>query len=382
MPSVLEGVVVLETAEWVAGPYCGKVLADYGADVIKIEPLSGDRSRAAGPFPADAADGARSALFLCLNTGKKSVALDLADEADRANFIRLAASADVVIDDGRLERVGIQFDELRRHNPRLVWVEISAFGRTGPYRGFRMNDYVAYACSGWMAAMGDPDKPPLYPGKDYPFYVAGLHAVFGTVTALLQARRAGSGQRVDVSVLDAAISIDYESTSISYGGAGRHRNGTRISGVAVSLQPCQDGWIVLTANTNAAWRGFCEVIGSPEFAEGRFETPQARIQNVDELETLVRERLKTMTVASVVSGCQARRVAVSPVATTKDLFESEQLRARDWFVEIEHGSTLRLEHPGPAFRLYDTPATVRPAPALGEHTAAVLASAAQESDHG
>src|SRR5882757_8569298 len=125
MSSVLEDVVVLETAEWVSGPYCGKMLADYGASVVKIEPPRGDSSREVGPFPAGVPDVTRSGLFLHLNTGKKSVILDLTEEGDRARFIQLAKNADVIVDDGFLGGVGINYDELRCINPGVIWVEIS-----------------------------------------------------------------------------------------------------------------------------------------------------------------------------------------------------------------------------------------------------------------
>jgi crotonobetainyl-CoA:carnitine CoA-transferase CaiB-like acyl-CoA transferase len=366
--SVMAGLRVLETASWVAGQYCGKLLADHGGDVLKVEPPEGDPTRRAGPFPGETPDPERSGLFLHLNAGKRSCVIDSTCDTDLEALRRMAASADAVIDDGLLAAAGIDYESLRSQNPALVLVSLSGFGDDGPYRDFRANDFAIYAASGWIAAMGRPDEPPVYPGRDYPFYIAALYAAFGTTIALYHARRSGRGQRVGVSALDAAISVDfYETTSHSFGVPLRQRHGSRISGVASSLQPCRDGWIALTVNVNSAWDAFCDVIGAPELATGPFATPQLRLANADALEARVREKLSTLAVADVVEACQARHVAVAPVATVADLLDSRQLRARDWWQRVAHPMAGPLQHPGPPFRLQKARWRIPgPAPLLGQ----------------
>ncbi|MFN8224780.1 MAG: CoA transferase [Gaiellales bacterium] len=356
---------VIEVAQDVAGPYCGKLLADRGAEVIKVEPPAGDRSRGRGPFPGDVHDRNQSGLFLHLNTSKRSVVLDLESEDGWASLTALLEGASLLIDDGTLAAAGVSLDEIEATHPSLVVVVVSPYGTIGPYRDFRANDFTIYATSAWMAAMGDPDRPPLYPGRDYPFYVAGLYAAFGALAALRRALATGEGQRVDVSALDAAISFDfYETTKYSYRGTLRKRDGHMITGVAASTQPCQDGHVAVTFAGEDDWQRFTEVIGAPELAQGDFETATLRLANTDELNRRVQKALSDKTVEYVVRECQARHVAVSPVATTAMVLGSEQLRARSWFAS---DGTHRLA--GPPFRLQHPEWSVSAAPALGEHQA-------------
>jgi CoA:oxalate CoA-transferase len=375
--SVLDQVRVIEAAQHVAGPYCGKLLADHGADVIKVEPPEGDTSRRRGPFPGDRPDPEQSGLFLHLNTNKKSVVLDLQESADVARLGQLAGAASIVIDDGTLAAAGVDPDGLMELNPRLVVVEITGFGTTGPYRGFRADDFAVYALSGWMSAMGDPDEPPLYPGTDYPFYVAGVYAAFGALVALRHALLTGQGQRIEISALDASISIDfYETTKYSFHGKLRRRDGHMITGVAASTQPCLDGYVALTFAGEDDWRAFTEVIGAPELAEGEFETAALRLANTEELNRRVQLALSDKPRDHLVRECQARHVAVSPVATTADVLGSDQLRAREWFAEAEHPRAGRLEYPGSPFRLERPSWRIdRAAPLLGEHNAEVFGEA-------
>jgi crotonobetainyl-CoA:carnitine CoA-transferase CaiB-like acyl-CoA transferase len=359
----------VELASGIAGAYCGKQFADLGAQVIKLEPPTGDPIRSQGPYPGGKADPDASGLFMHLNTGKASVVVDSASTQGREELIRHCENASLVVDDGVLERLGVDYDELRAKNPRVVLVEISGFGAGGPYSSYRMNDYVAYAVSGWMAAMGDPGQPPVYPGKDYPFYVAGLYAVFGANAALLHASRTGVGQRVDVAVLDACLSIEfYEPTTYSFGGDLRRRAGNRIHGVAASLQPCGDGWVSLTVSQNRDWKAFVDLLGAPELAEGDFATPGARMENADDLESRLRRHLSGWRAADLVEECQRHKVAVAVVATTKDILDSAQLRARGWFETVEYPSVGLIEQAGPPFRLARQPWRLARAPRLGENT--------------
>jgi crotonobetainyl-CoA:carnitine CoA-transferase CaiB-like acyl-CoA transferase len=281
-----------------------------------------------------------------------------------------------VIDDGALASVGLDAQRLSGVNPAIVLVEVVGFGFDGPYSRFEMTDYVAYAASAWMAAMGEPGRAPLYPGVDYPFYVAGLYAAYGALVALRHARATGEGQVVRVATLDAAISVDfYETTKYAYRGKLRQRDGHMITGVAASVQPCRDGHIALTFAGESDWRAFTEVIAAPELAEGEFATATLRLLHTDELNRRLQDVLSRLSVDEVVRGSQERHVAVTRVARARDVYASEQLRAREWFATVEHPVAGTVEHPGPPFRL-EAPEwrLARPAPQLGEHTAEVLGS--------
>lgn len=343
---------VLETAQGVAGPYCGKLLADHGAEVVKVEdPAGGDRSRSAGPFPAGVPDTEASGRFLHLNTSKRSVALDYGTAAGARRLVALARRAQVIIDDGSLAEADLGPELLAGLNPALVILELGG-GADAAARQRDAADLVAYAATPWMRAMGRPGRPPVYPGREYPAYAAALYATFGVVSALIHARRTGRGQRVSVSIIDAALSIDfYEISTYSYSGAVRRRQGHRISGVAASVQPCADGYVALTINTDRTWRQFCEVIGRPDLAEPPYGTAQDRLDLVETLEPEVRAALSGMTRRELTEECQRRRVAACSVITIAEVLDLPQLAARDWFRRASHPRAGDLRYPGPPFRL-------------------------------
>jgi crotonobetainyl-CoA:carnitine CoA-transferase CaiB-like acyl-CoA transferase len=373
---------VVETAQGVAGPYCGKLLADHGARVIKVEPPEGDYARAAGPFPSGSPDPEASGRFLHLNTGKYGVALDYRVPAGARQLLALARGADLVIDDGSLAAVGVLPDELAATGGPLVVLEVGV-GASEAQRQCESADLMAYAATPWMHAMGVPGQPPAYPGREYPAYAAGLYGTFGAVAALLYSRRTGLGQVVRVSIVEAALSIDfYEITTYSYNRVVRQRQGNRISGVAASVQPCRDGYVALTVNTDATWWRFCGIIGRPDLAEPPFGTTQQRLDLVEQLEPEIRAALRVMTRWELTRECQRQRVAVCPVVSVPELFGLEQLAARSWFCAVQHRRAGRVQHAGPPFRL-GAPRwrLAGPAPLLGQdNTRYVPADGAQDGE--
>ncbi|MGI8422959.1 MAG: CoA transferase, partial [Chloroflexota bacterium] len=216
MPSVLSGVRVLDLTGYVAGPYCSKILAEYGAEVVKVEPPGqGDTARSIGPFPRGEPHPERSALFLHLNTNKLSITLDITHEAGAAVLRTLAGRSDVIVDDGALANAageGWDYDSLARDHPGLVLTTISPFGDGGPYRDYRAPDIVLGAMGGWMYPMGDPDRAPLQPGGPYHQYVVGLWAAAGTLSAFLGALGTGTGEHVRISALEAVVATTVEDT--------------------------------------------------------------------------------------------------------------------------------------------------------------------------
>jgi crotonobetainyl-CoA:carnitine CoA-transferase CaiB-like acyl-CoA transferase len=359
---------VLETAQSVAGPYCGKLLADHGAVVVKVEhPVGGDCARSAGPFPDGVPDTEVSGRFLHLNTSKRSVALDYSTAAGARRLVALARRAHVIIDDGSLADAGFGPELLAGLSPALVIVELGR-GTDAAARQYDAADLVAYAATPWMQAMGRADRPPAYPGREYPAYAAALYATFGVMSALIHARRTGRGQRVSVSVIDAALSIDfYEISTYSYTGAVRRRQGHRISGVAASVQPCADGYVALTINTDRTWLQFCEVIGRPDLAEPPYGSAQDRLDLVETLEPEIRSALSGMTRRELTEECQRRRVAACSVVTIAEVVGLPQLAARNWFRPASHSRAGELQYPGPPFRLSAPQWQLAgPAPLLGE----------------
>jgi crotonobetainyl-CoA:carnitine CoA-transferase CaiB-like acyl-CoA transferase len=348
----LSDVFVLETAEGVAGPYCGKLLADHGAEVVKVEhPAGGDRSRAAGPFPEGARDNEVSGRFLHLNTSKRSVALDYSTAAGARQFLALARRAQVIIDDGSLAEAGLGPELLAGLSPALVLLDVGGGGDAGA-RQRDAADLVAYAATPWMRSMGRPGRPPTFPGREYPAYAAGLYATFGVMSALIHARRTGRGQQVSVAITDAALSIDfYEVSKYSYNGELRRRQGHRISGVAASVQPCADGYVALTVNTDRTWREFCEIINRPDLARPPYSSAQDRLDRVETLEPEIRSALSRMTRRELTEECQRRRVALCSVVTIAELLDLPQLAARNWFRPASHPRAGDLRYPGRPFRL-------------------------------
>jgi crotonobetainyl-CoA:carnitine CoA-transferase CaiB-like acyl-CoA transferase len=358
---------VLETAQGVAGPYCGKLLADHGAVVVKVEPPGGDRSRRFGPFPASGPDLETSGRFLHLNAGKSSVTLDSSGPLGVARLLDLARRADLVIDDGSLPAAGLSVEVLQKVRQQLVVVQVGA-GASPAEQLLESADLIAYAATPWMHAMGRAGQPPAYPGREYPAYAAGLYAAFGAMAALLHARHTGQGQIVRVSVIEAALSIDfYEISTYSYSGTVRRRRGHRVSGVAASVQPCSDGHVALTVNTDRAWRQFCAIVHRPDLAEPPFGTAQHRLAQVEALEPELQSALSQMTRSELTQLCQRHRVALSPVISVPELLELDQLRTRSWFQALEHPQAGRLRYAGPPFRLTAPRWRLAgPAPALGQ----------------
>jgi crotonobetainyl-CoA:carnitine CoA-transferase CaiB-like acyl-CoA transferase len=372
MASALAGIRVLDLSGDVAGPYCARVLADYGADVIKVEPPGeGDVARHLGPFPDRAPDPERSARFLHVNTNKRSVTLDVGKEAGAALLRTLIGRADAVVEDGALAAAageGWDYETLSQSHPSLVLTSISPFGPNGPYRDYRASDIVLGAMGGWMYPMGDRDRPPLQPGGPYIQYVAGLFAAAGTLTALFEAAGSGAGRQVFISMLEAAVATTVEDTVwASYTGEARGRYGPRWGpDISISLQPAKDGHELLMFGPHRDQVfTLLDMAGIPR--DPALTGDEAWTTRGDELEALVQAFVRDRGVEEVFHAAQALRLPFAPVASPRDVLHSPQLRERGYFVEVEHPHAGRLEHTGPPFRMSATPGRIdRPAPVLGQ----------------
>jgi len=378
----LAGYRVLELAHLIAGPVCGMYLADMGADVVKIEqPTGGDASRTAYGTHV----GGESAVFVTVNRNKRSAAIDLARPEGRAAFERLVARADVVLEayrGGVAERLGIDWARLAPLNPRLVYCSLSAFGPDGPWREKPGVDMLVQAMGGVMAVTGDPDGPPALCGAPVLDTIGSLMAGQGILTALLHRERTGEGQRVDVSLLNGTLLAHAARLSVFL--ATGEEPGRWGSGhpYLVPFQALQagDGWVYVAVWVDRLWTPFCEAIGRPELAgDPRFATRADRLGRRAELTALLAEIFRTRTVAEWMSRLEAHDVLCAPVNRYADLPSDPQVIASGMLVEQEHPRAGRLRTLDTAIRFNRTPGGIRtPAPALGEHTDAVLTEAGLE----
>ena len=379
---------VIELAEGIAGPYCAKLFADLGAEVIKVEPPEGDRSRRLGPYPNDTLDPEQSGLFLHLNTGKKSVTLDAGVTSGQVIVKKLLEQADVLIaSDGpsRLAEWGLSHDDLKDSLPKLVHVSITPFGATGPYKDYQGNSLTAMAMSTIMYNTGDPDRAPLTTGGTPAEYVAGIHAWIGALAAIAYRSIEGRGQQVDVSLAEAAASADeYNAAMYAFQGTIRRRFYSRhIFGYPMDIMPCKDGHIVLIPGAAGfPQRGLTEegavspmslLLENPELDQHPlFTSGQERMVRWQEIDELLMPWLAEHTANEIIETAQALRMPFAPVPTVEELLEDEHLGARAFFQPIDHPAAGELRHAGAPFRMSVTPPSIGPAPRLGEHNETTL----------
>lgn len=378
----LEGVRVLDLTHHIAGPFCTKLLADFGAEVIKIErPRGGDPSRKAGPFPQDEPHPERSGLFLHLNTNKRSVTLDLATGDGQRVARELAARADVVVENfrpGVIDRFGLGYDELRKLNPRVILTSISNFGQTGPYRDMPMSEITGYAMGGAMNTTGHRDREPLKLGGNVVQYHAGANAAFATMSAILRAEETGEGDHIDVSIYETqAGSRDRRViylTGYSYTGYTYQRSGseTRLAG---GVRLAGDGYVYL-AGYGRRLPGFLRMIGREDLLDDPRvgdNNAELDVEWVEEIENSYLAWAIERPKAEILAEAQRNNLLAGAVNTIEDLFTDPHFRARDPWNTIDHPETGPLKYAGAPFRMSVTPARQGGrAPLLGEHTVQVL----------
>lgn len=377
----LEGIRILDLSQGVAAPYATKLFADYGAEVTKIErPGRGDVSRRLGPFPGDQPHHERSGMFLELNTGKRSVTLNLKTRSGRAILLRLAEQADLAVESfrpGTLERLGIGDAELREVNPGLSLVRVSNFGQDGPYRDFEADDLLAYAMGGVLSVTAMEGREPVKIGLYAPFFLAGGVIAAFAFGAFNGARRTGRGERADVSLMEVlAGSMDRGGTNLvsaQYTGALGHPIASAVTQpLPAGAYPCKDGYFHINASIRW-WDRFCRLLGRPEL----IDDPDY-VDNLDnptfhaKIDELFIPWALTRTKREVMIEAQAHGLGATAIYTMEDLSNDPHVRGRGFFREVDHPSAGRLEYFGPPFALHGTPVELRPAPLLGQHTLEVL----------
>jgi crotonobetainyl-CoA:carnitine CoA-transferase CaiB-like acyl-CoA transferase len=374
MPGALQHLLVLDLTSHLSGPYCTMLLADHGADVLKIEAPSGDSARAMPPFV-----NGESAPFMTWNRNKRSVVMDLKQEADRVALLDLIDRADVLVENyrpGVLARLGLAWEELHRRNPRLILASISGFGQTGPYSSRGGFDLITQAMSGLMSTNGPADGDPFRLPIAISDVTAGMFLAFGVLAAIEARHRTGEGQHVETSLLEAATSLAvYESAHYFATGTRPARIGQAHRGSSpYQCFATVDGHITIGASQQHFYTKLCEIVSLPELAtDPKFRTVADRVTHNDELVALLAERLREKSSAHWLGILEAAGIPAGPVLHYDEVFTDPHILAREMVVRTEHPVTGPFHTLGVTVKLSDTPGSVRlPAPRLGEHTAEVI----------
>lgn len=380
----LAGMKVIELAHIMAGPVCGLMLADMGADVIKVEKPDGDDSRRFVPPQIEG----ESAAYMMMNRNKRGIALNLKDPQAKEALHRLLESADVVIENyrmGTMERLGLGYEDLRKINPRLIYCEISGFGRTGPYAQRGGFDLIAQGMSGLMSITGEgPGRPPVKTGAPVSDITAGILAAMGVSAAYARALQTGIGQKVDTSLFEAGITQTYWQSAIAFAtgvAPGPMGSAHPLNGPYQAFQTA-DGWINIGAANQRNWLRFLDVIGAPELNDDpRFASNYDRMQHLEVLAEVLTTYLRMQPTAVWLERMEAAGLPAGPVLDILQMHADPQAQARDMIVDVAHpvaGQVKTLGHP---IKFGDTPATItRAAPTLGQHSREVLLEYGYQAD--
>jgi crotonobetainyl-CoA:carnitine CoA-transferase CaiB-like acyl-CoA transferase len=366
----LSGVTVIDLTHYIAGPYCTKLFAGMGAEVIKIErPDGGDPARRLGPFPEDRPHPEKSGTFLYLNTGKKSITLNLKTATGIKIFKSLTKDADIVVESFEprvMPSLGLSYETLASINSGLVMTSISNFGQTGPYRDYRAEEMIILAMGGFMYIGGDPEREPLRLGFAASQYMGGLAGFSGTLAALYYAEQTGNGQQVDISLMECIAASHFQVTELyAYTGLVLNRNRTMF------VFPCKDGVVQLGLQPHH-WPRLTQMLGMTDLTnDARFKTTENRRVHADELETIIMPWMLERTMEEIYNAGQSLGLPIGYAASSQDLFNSPQYKARGFFVDIDHPRAGKLTYPGTPLRMGDLPWQHERAPLLGEHNAEI-----------
>lgn len=372
----LEEVTVVDLSRVLAGPHCSMVMADLGAEVIKVEiPDGGDDSRGFGPFVAG-----QSGYFMSLNRNKKSVTIDLKTERGRAQLSQLLSRADVLLENfrpGTLDRLGFPWERLQRINARLICCRISGFGQTGPYRDWPAYDIIVQGMGGIMSITGQSDGPPTRVGASIGDIAAALYATIGILAALRVRDQTGQGQEVDVSMLDCQVAILENAVMRSFvDGSSPQRIGNRHPSITpFTSVRTKDGYINIAAGNDALWQRLCDLLGDADLAHSpRFASNKDRTENWSELEPILEGHFSTRSSTQWLELLRERGIPCGPINDVAAVVADPQVRARNMIWEINLGGS-KIGFSGNPIKLSLTPADemYRQPPKLGEHNDEVLA---------
>ena len=362
------------------GSFCAKLLADYGADVVKVEPPGGDPSRARGPFPQDIPHREQSLRFLFYNTNKRSISLNLETPLGQSIFRRLAAQADVVVESfpvGYLQSLGLDYPALRQTNPGLVMASITPFGQTGQWKGYRASDLVVMAASGYMQITGDPDGPPVRQGNEHSTYPGSQYAVVAILAALYyRDMLSGPGQHIDVSLQEALITY-YTDAHPALAWMQMGENVTRVGTnstlvIPLGAYPCLDGWISAPREWDTLAQWIYEVTGNEEILNDDYRGGnQDRAPHIDIITALFMDFTARFTAEELFHEGQKRNLVFIPVNQVSDLLTDPQLEADRFWAELAHPQLGPLQYPLGIFYSEEVSPAQAPAPQLGQDNRAI-----------
>ena len=374
---MLEGIRVIEVGGGISAPFCGKLLADYGAEVVKIEtPSTGDVTRSVGPFVKDEPNLEASIPFLYLNTNKSSVTLNVFSRMGKAILSDLLLGSDIIVYNlppEDMAAAGLDLGFLRDVNPRLISTSITPFGLSGSYRDYEASDIIVYALSGLMYHSGDSDREPLRNVLNQSFYVGGINAAVATIAALFQRLTDGQGQTVEVCLTECLASHLVQAIPYyEYMGAIKGRRPIRGSGFD-ELMPARDGYVVPSIQGSQPWSVIAGLIGSPELQDEKFATGAGRIEYGEQIQQLVIEGLSSWDRKPLFEASGEKRLVFGMAQDAGDLYDCEQLESRGFFEEVSHPIAGTAAYPGmgPQLSNYEFPVRT-PAPLLGQHTLVFL----------
>lgn len=383
--SALAGVKILEYCRTATGAYTTKMMADLGAEVIKVEtPGIGDPARSKPPFAGDVSHQEKSALFLFLNSNKLSITLDAKNPVGKQIFKRLARDADILVEDGRpgdMEEAGIGYEVLREFNGGLVMASITPYGRTGPYRDYKAYQLNLAASSGQAFLLPQPapdmNRPPVKPGGNMTDYDPALMAVVAILAAHYWKLLSGRGQFIEISKQEAIINMQ-RVDSLTYPNAGffLNRSGTANPMPGGGLMKVKDGYVVVVAPEDHQWEGLVRLMGDPAWAkEDWCKDRYLRFEHAPELKTRIQAWIAAFSKQEIYELGQAANVPIAPVHDAADIAASVQLRENGFWTEMNHPVVGRFPYPSSAYRFSRTPWSLRrSAPLLGEHTEEILCS--------
>ena len=377
-----EELKVIEYGEVISAPYCGRLLAGLGAEVIKVEnPGSGDKARANGPFPDDVPHPEKSGLYLSLNANKIGVTLNLEKTKGKDLFKKLIKTADILVENsirGYLDGLGLGYDTLKEINPRLVMVSITPFGQTGPYKDYKAYHINCCGAGGMSIGIGDPNREPLTMPLSQGGYEAGGNAAIAVMAALLARVKTGKGQFIDISEVEvwATTHAGQNVLTFAYRGLNGIRRGTHGGRFYPNeIFPCKDGYVSLITPQIEQWKRFIELLGTPEWSKSPRYRDRKSIaaQNPDEVNALIIPWMMARTKEEILKACQEKRVPCVPIYDIGEVLNHRQIKAMNFFVELDHPEAGKLQYPkGPCEFEKTNWEWTKAAPLLGENNAQVF----------
>ncbi len=375
MEQALKGIRILDLTRVLAGPYCTMILADMGADVIKVEqPKTGDDSRQFGPYV-----NGESAYFMSINRNKRSITLNLKDEGAKAEFFKLIETVDVLAENfkpGTMEKLGLDYETLKAINPRLIYASTSGFGQTGPYSRRPAYDGVVQAMGGIMSITGEKGGKPTRVGPSIGDIIAGMFTAIGILGAVHYREQSGKGQKIDVAMLDCQLAVLENAISRYFAtGISPKPEGNRHASI-VPFEPfdTSDGEIMIAVGNDNLWKKFCQLTGLNDLAEHEhFKTNPLRSEHYSELRPLLADILMTKTTSQWQTLFDENGVPNGPINSIEQIVNDPQIISREMILEMTHPTAKIVKIPGVPIKMSETQGDVySPSPLLGQHTEEIL----------